>query len=147
MDQQFKRIIDLVRRTGDRLIVTDTDGKNSYVIMDLDQYELLVDLESEFLEEETPDFYTENKPQGEKNKESSNQAPEDIWQAMKPANQPNNETWDINKISNEDREEVVNQYNNYRNKQNKKENISEENTKNPVDQNIDEDQFYLEPIE
>lgn len=39
MDRQFKRILDLVRRTGDRLVVTDPDGEEAYVVMGLEQYE------------------------------------------------------------------------------------------------------------
>ncbi len=42
MNGQFKRILDLVRRTGDRMIVTDADGESAYVVMGLDQYEDLI---------------------------------------------------------------------------------------------------------
>ncbi len=44
MNRQFKRILSLVKKTGDRLIVTDPDGNESYVVMDLDQYEGLLGL-------------------------------------------------------------------------------------------------------
>ncbi|MFH1404492.1 MAG: hypothetical protein ABIH21_00140 [Patescibacteria group bacterium] len=43
MDNQFKRILRLVKSTGDRMIVTDPDGENIYVIMGFDQYENLID--------------------------------------------------------------------------------------------------------
>ncbi|MEK7665951.1 MAG: hypothetical protein AAB337_03705 [Patescibacteria group bacterium] len=43
MKPQFQRILDLVKRTGDRMIVTDADGSSAYVIMGLDQYEYLLD--------------------------------------------------------------------------------------------------------
>lgn len=42
MKAQFQRILDLVRRTGDRMVVTDPDGEHAYVVMDLDQYEDLL---------------------------------------------------------------------------------------------------------
>lgn len=42
MDDTFKRILALARRTGDRLIVTDPDGKEAFAILSLDQYEELL---------------------------------------------------------------------------------------------------------
>ena len=39
----FKRILDLVRRTGDKLVVTDPDGEQAFVVMDLDEYEILLE--------------------------------------------------------------------------------------------------------
>ncbi len=38
----FKRILDLVRMTGDKLVVTDSEGEKACVVMDLDDYELLL---------------------------------------------------------------------------------------------------------
>lgn len=43
MDYQFKRLLDLVRRTGDRLVVTDPNGEDTYVLMGLEAYEGLAD--------------------------------------------------------------------------------------------------------
>jgi hypothetical protein len=40
-DQMF-RLINLIAKTGDRVIVTDPSGENPYVMMSLDQYEKLV---------------------------------------------------------------------------------------------------------
>lgn len=42
MDDIFKRILALARRTGDRLIVTDPDGKDAFALLSLDQYEELL---------------------------------------------------------------------------------------------------------
>ena len=40
MDSQFKRIIKLIRRTGDKLVVFDSnEPDNAYAIMNLDEYE------------------------------------------------------------------------------------------------------------
>lgn len=41
MNYQFKRLLDLVRRTGDRLVVTDPNGEDAYVLMGLEAYENL----------------------------------------------------------------------------------------------------------
>lgn len=44
MQSQLDKIINLVRRTGDRLIVLDrNDSAKSYVVMDIDAYEKLLD--------------------------------------------------------------------------------------------------------
>ncbi|MFH1088847.1 MAG: hypothetical protein V1716_00265 [Candidatus Uhrbacteria bacterium] len=43
MDHQFKRLLNLVRRTGDRLVVTDPNGEDTYVLMGLAAYEKLAD--------------------------------------------------------------------------------------------------------
>ncbi|HBR80493.1 MAG: hypothetical protein UX09_C0001G0018 [Candidatus Uhrbacteria bacterium GW2011_GWE2_45_35] len=43
MDYQFQRLLDLVRRTGDRLVVTDPNGEDTYVLMGLDAYEKIAD--------------------------------------------------------------------------------------------------------
>jgi len=43
MNDQFKRIIELVRRTGDRLVVTDPEGREPVVVMDLDEYEAMLE--------------------------------------------------------------------------------------------------------
>jgi hypothetical protein len=43
LNQELTRIFDLARRSGDRLIVTDTNGKRPVVVMDLASYEQLLD--------------------------------------------------------------------------------------------------------
>lgn len=42
MNDAFKRILALARRTGDRLIVTDPDGLEAFALLSLDQYEELL---------------------------------------------------------------------------------------------------------
>ena len=42
-NDQFARIMRFAQRTGDRLIVTDPEGKEPVVVMPLDAYEMLVD--------------------------------------------------------------------------------------------------------
>lgn len=55
MSQPFQRILDLVKRTGDRLIVTDPDGQHAYVVMDLDQYEALLEQKKPTLQDFVPE--------------------------------------------------------------------------------------------
>lgn len=44
MDEQFKRIIKLIKRTGDKLIVLDSnEPENAYAVMGLDEYEKIND--------------------------------------------------------------------------------------------------------
>ena len=43
MNNQLQRILSLVKRTGDRIIVFDpVEAEKSYVVMDIDQYEKLL---------------------------------------------------------------------------------------------------------
>ena len=48
MEKQFKRILNLVKRTGDRLVVTDTEGASAFVVMDLDDYEAMLHAPDKF---------------------------------------------------------------------------------------------------
>jgi hypothetical protein len=41
-DETMKRFLELVERTGDKVIVTDPAGEHPYVLMSLDQYERLL---------------------------------------------------------------------------------------------------------
>ena len=43
MNNQLKRIIELAKKTGDRLIITDSEGQNAFVVMNLDEYEGMID--------------------------------------------------------------------------------------------------------
>jgi len=42
MDSSLKRIIKLIKKTGDRFIVTDADYELPYVVMSLDSYEKII---------------------------------------------------------------------------------------------------------
>ncbi len=42
MNTVFRRILALARRTGDRIIVTDPEGEEVFVLMGLDQYESIL---------------------------------------------------------------------------------------------------------
>jgi len=41
LNQNFKRLIDLAKRTNSPLIVTDSEGEEPVVLMSIDQYESL----------------------------------------------------------------------------------------------------------
>ena len=41
-DQTIRRLLGLVEKTGDKVIITDPAGEHPYVLMSLDQYERLV---------------------------------------------------------------------------------------------------------
>ncbi len=134
MDKQFKRILDLVRRTGDRMVVTDTNGEDAYVVMGLDAYESLVEAQELFDE----DFF--DAEQGEIPAELPFDIPDDlmvpetrrtdrdevppppeppaevdladeiakekrIWDAMQPA-KTTGQTWDLSQLTEAELQEV-----------------------------------------
>jgi hypothetical protein len=41
-EETFKRLLSLIEKTGDRLVITDPAGESPYVLMGLDHYEKLV---------------------------------------------------------------------------------------------------------
>jgi hypothetical protein len=164
MNDQFRRILDLVRRTGDRMVVTDPEGNDAFVVMDLESYEQIIDLEDEVFEglegvapEETPT----NDPLTPTS---------DIFDHMPSAGQ-NTETWDINKLSSEELAELEKKFAEFSEKVEEVaanedvgrsqedvvlHNESEETpTNDPLtpaadskeDDEFGEEQFYLEPIE
>lgn len=47
MINQLKKALDLVRRTGDKLMVADSSGDEAYMVMDLDSYERILDQKAE----------------------------------------------------------------------------------------------------
>lgn len=55
MARSIDRLIRLARKTGDRLIIHDPSEERDIVIMDLDQYEMLIDAQKD-LEEYIDDF-------------------------------------------------------------------------------------------
>ena len=42
----LQRLLNLIGKTGDRVVVTDPAGEKPYVLMSLDQYEKLIDAEA-----------------------------------------------------------------------------------------------------
>lgn len=136
MDNQFQRILDLVRRTGDRMVVTDPDGHHVYVVMDIDQYEALVDLEDKRLQTWATDQSQTQKSQPR------------IWDTMKPAGEPG-ETWNLSQLNPEELKELERQFSASQTEA-PTQSVPPEVQKpipSPVDGDFGEEQFYLEPIE
>jgi len=151
MKDELKRILNLVRKTGDTMIVTDADGQNAYVVMDLDQYEGLLnqspkmvstEQKNEMLSEEPDEFPW---PQPTPN----------IWTTMKPAGDES-ETWDVSKMSQDEVVDLEKQYQKYAQESTVPESeqieVKSENTEilpklAENEEDFGEEQFYLEPIE
>jgi hypothetical protein len=183
MKDQLKRILSLVRKTGDTMIVTDTDGKDAYVVMDLDQYELFLGFsgdDEEGLEEGPIGMETEEMghyepleeelpPVEEPVAQISEELP-DVW-GMMPSAGEEAQTWDLDKLSDREREELEEQYQAFvaQNVQeavgetipapvqepeldlpeSEEEQVSEapQEQSSGSDDDFGEEQFYLEPIE
>lgn len=136
MDKQLRRILDLIRKTGDRMVVTDTNGEDVYVVMGLEQYESLVDVlpsddDGGWDEDWWNDDTGLDNPQGTDDvslRETDvslretlgaatavggvSAAPADIWEAMRPAG-GNGETWDIGKMSDVEKSDLERQFEDY----------------------------------
>ncbi len=156
MDSQFQRILSLVRRTGDRMVVTDQNGKDVYVVMGLDQYEHLLDdaelgLETAGDDSWTPDDQTvlveapsvpsahEAAPVSSVVPESTQpsmppQPPKNIFEVMSPAGS-SAKTWNIDEMNPRELSAIKQAH---------------EQTQHPPTQamkDTQEEQYYLEPIE
>lgn len=146
MHSQFQRILDLVKKTKDRLVVTDPDGHNAYVIMDLASYEDLMfggfgedddDWDDGFDEiDPLPELGPEDKggsaaPVPAPAVDRKEELPEDIRKAVEH---------DLAILDTWRKEEQL--------KEQEKERIVEQKPAKPETQNgPDEERFYLEPIE
>ena len=53
--KQLKRIFNLIQKTGDRLIVADSSTDEVFAIMNIDEYESLVDCDRDYWENDTCD--------------------------------------------------------------------------------------------
>lgn len=138
MNLAFRRLMDLSKKTGDRLIITDPDGEDAFVLMAVDQYEALL-------------------------QPSTTSSPKDVWEAMPQAGS-GAETWDMEELGKEEQEQMAKQYEAYlrRNmvQQDVKDRPATSTPEMPIPEEpqkpdnrpssadlYNEDQFYLEPIE
>lgn len=138
------------------MVVMDPKGDQAFVIMDIDQYETLLDL-SEHFEEET--FIDSNIPSFDEEgiHRENCQSCQDIWDAMPSTGEKEVETWDLSKIGEEEMSEFETAYQQFleektdiskRKEENKEKNYKKSEEKpERVDINLGEEQFYLEPIE
>ncbi|HLD20928.1 MAG TPA: hypothetical protein VJB64_02430 [Patescibacteria group bacterium] len=141
MENHLKRVLNLVRKTGDTMVVVDKDGNDSFVVMDLDRYEMLLDAQIQ--------TESESKPAVGAN----------IWDVMQEAGDEG-ETWDIDQLNEEEFADLEKQYQAFA-RGNVEEAVEEtqkfqkqeavpdvENiAKNSDEDEYGEEQFYLEPVE
>lgn len=174
MDMQFKRILNLVRRTGDRMVVTDPNGEDAYVVMGFDAYEALMEAQEYVDDLETGAFDPMEPPFPAHELEAESPAASEkmsvdeavahdlrVWEAMKAANEPG-ETWDVAKLSPDEKQQVQETYQALHEERQKPEvaQIPEQKSQIPssppaaeaLPKKSDEDepgeeQFYLEPVE
>lgn len=120
----FQRILDLVRRTGDKMVVTDSNGDDAYVVMDLDEYELIL-AEAGIIDGTDDDLFFDDFD------------PDDIDEEFLFDDEPELVEFEPKSdLSPEDRLTEVLQ---------DPANLSEESTDSASDN--EEEQFYLEPVE
>jgi hypothetical protein len=138
MTEHLQRIFALVRKTGDRVILADLEGRDAFVVMPFEEYEQMVQGMG----------VGQNPPisSGEKH---GLQADLDIWESMKEA-KSSSETWDLSKMSPTELQNLEQQYQTFvqakeitSDKSEKKQVFSEGNDA----EESGEEQFYLEPIE
>lgn len=163
LDRNLKRLMDLAKRTGDRLIVTDPEGQEPFVLMDLTAYEVLLDLQTlqahehadeEDLEDEDDDWFTgfdpDEPPIPPAPQEASDapaatpasaSTPESIWDAMKAADEPGETYENPAQASRTEQEQMRDLY---------EKTVQPEPVQTPeapAPQSPGDEQFYLEPIE
>lgn len=152
MENHLKRVLNLVRKTGDTMVVVDKDGQESFVVMDLDQYEMLLDGSLGF-DEDWDDIAPESDEEfsSESDMEEEETAPvtsgQDIWDVMPEAG-ADAQTWDIDRLSEGEMADLERQYKEFAG-QHVKEAVEDTHKplEKPTDDEYGEEQFYLEPIE
>ena len=146
---QFQRILNLVKKTGDRLVVTDPNGEHAYVVMDIDDYEFLVDAgNTPFFEDDLMDAVDfEEEFEAVPTVEQAPAPVQDIWDVMQSAGEQG-ETWDPSSLSEEELQDLEEQYQRFT-ERNVEEAIEEIQEPLQTEQKpeIAEEEFYLEPIE
>ncbi len=157
MKDQFQRLLDLAKITGDRLIVTDTDGNNAFVVMDIDQYESLIyEGHPEMMEEWDVNEIPEFEPEMQNPEQTEVDLGPTIWETMHPASEKHQETWDLDGLDEEEMGELERKFKEFvaengSSLDEKQEGIinevAEEEKVDVSEEEQDEEQFYLEPIE
>ncbi|PJA47359.1 hypothetical protein CO172_01845 [Candidatus Uhrbacteria bacterium CG_4_9_14_3_um_filter_36_7] len=137
MNEQWKQLLQFVRKTQDRMVVMDPEGDELVVILPFKEYEQMV------IKEDRKKNVSIEKEISEKEKNNVT-----VWDTMVCANDSSAQTWQA--------EDVVptNLSENKEIKQIKKEDnqvIRKSHEENPVISSTyrdpDEDQFFLEPLE
>ncbi|NQV90131.1 hypothetical protein HQ487_01850 [Candidatus Uhrbacteria bacterium] len=159
MENHLKRVLDLVQKTGDTMIVVDKQGDDAFVVMDLDQYEAILDAQFQDKAEWEDEMFEEEAEVDSEEKQDLELPPRapDIWGVMQGA-EKEGETWDIDQLSEGELAELERQYQAFASRH--VEEAIDEIEVNPVidqkepkiekpiqDDVYGEEQFYLEPIE
>lgn len=160
MENHLNRVLKLVRKTGDTMVVVDKDGDDAFVVMDLDQYEMMLDAQMSY-EDDWQDEDFEEPVEIEPEQASQSAQGPDIWNVMQKA-EDKGETWDIDQLSEGEFAELEKQYQAFANRHVEEaieevqtelpvekvvEQKNPENEKNQIDDEYGEEQFYLEPVE
>ncbi|MBI4598712.1 hypothetical protein HY734_00775 [Candidatus Uhrbacteria bacterium] len=164
MDGKFQRILSLVRRTGDRIIVTDPEGSDAYVLMSLEAYEVLMDIPAPMSsfppgtegKSDTADTDVPSPPPDQAM--SSPVAPlapsaplppfesKRIWDVMGGV-QTSGQTWDPARLTDAERDAMAQTLEHLRGKEPDHPPISQPPKVEGGEGETGEEQFYLEPIE
>lgn len=161
---QWKRIFALAKKTGDRVIVTDPNGEDAFVLMNLDQYERLLGetdvfdtqeeelYEDEMTEQDWEEYekalrdwrngggmreVLEEFPEEAEEEEGEEEESGDIWEMMAEAGSLG-ETWDTEQMSDSELKGLEHQFDDWQSKKQKK---TEDKPKNP-----DVSEPVLEPV-
>lgn len=124
----LQKILDLIKKTGDRLVVLETESETAYVVMTLEDYEKLMRPKSH-LEEMSEGELLEKINQDMATWRAHQAAEEDAWLPPEPPDFAQDDWWSARR--NEDRLADFPEFD---------QEIAEEE-KNP------EDQYYFEPVE
>ena len=144
MNKAFRRILDLIRRTGDRMVVTDPDGEDAFVVMDLDQYEALLGIDDGFMDDFLGDDDTQPTPPTPPAPPAAEaEPPKEIWDVMAPSDEP---TWDYAKLTDAERADFEQKFAEAA-KATAPVREAKPQEKPKEDDDLGEEQFYLEPIE
>lgn len=140
MEQHLKRILELVRKTGDTVIVVEKEGETAFVVMDIDKYENLLG------------------GKGGVEPTSSEVAPRKaIWDMMQGAGSEG-ATWNIDQLNEQELVDLEKQYREFAARQvaeaveqsavaPQKEQEKQVNSQEKRKDEFGEEQFYLEPVE
>lgn len=142
MEQHLKRILELIRKTGDTVIVVEKEEERAFVVMNIDKYENLLDGQTSF------------KPTHAAQAEAAPRKA--IWDIMRGAGE-GGETWDIDQLNKEELAGLEKQYREFAARQvaeaveqsgvKQKEEEKPQNSQKRKDDEFGEEQFYLEPVE
>ncbi len=159
MNNNFERILNLVRRTGDKIVVFEKETDSGYVVMDIEEYELMVDVQDDLCEIVGHDPYEADDDLDrsaddlldDDDLETSGKV--NVWDVMQSAGNEG-ETWDPADLTDGELAELEEQYQAFANRHveeaiietQPKKSESKSETKDSED-DFGEESFYLEPVE